>query len=354
VDRHVPARVAYLTGTWDPRREAISKEIATLRAMGRPPGRVVAFSPANASRWAGDGVLTLSNRRWLLLRAAVAAFARSADVTHVFGPMDAWHLLRAAGARPTVFTVVAQGPALDAGLYDRVSVFAAESEQIACDLAAAGVDPGRVRTVYPGVDLQAFVPAPFPPIRPFRLLFASSPSDAAELEARGVPLLVELARRLTDVEVLMLWRPWGSARAADRALAALDPPPNVLVEHGDVRDMASAYARAHAVVACFAPGAGKACPNSIVEGLACGRAALVSRECGIAPVIERTGAGRAVSRTVDELAAAVDDLRREVRAVGAACRAAAQQYFDVNLFRRQYLSIYAELAGAAEHRSGAA
>jgi len=346
-----PPRVTFWTGLFEPSREGLSKEVDALRralaALGRRPP-VVSFSAGQATSiaQARDGVVRLAGRRWLTLAALAAVLERRGDVTHAFGGLDAWHFLRALGRRPVVFTVAIPGEPLDRRLYGRVSVFAAESEALAAALIEAGAAPERVRVVYPGVDLEVFYPTPAPPPRPFRLLFASSPPGPAELESRGIPLMVELARANPDVEVLLLLRRMGDPDGTRRALEALDPPANVLVSADEVSDMPSAFASAHAVLAPFAPGVGKSCPNSIVEGLACGRPAIVSPACGISSLLVREGAGLAPARTVAALDGALERLRMRYREYASHARALAVRRFALDGFVRGYLAIYEEVAAA--------
>src|SRR5205823_4942623 len=156
-----------------------------------------------------DRVVRLSSARWAALRAVAAAVEPRGDVTHVFGAIDEWHLLRAVGRRPVVFTVALPGGALDSKLAQKVSMFAAETEPLAGALIEAGVPADRVAVVYPGVNLQHFCPEPeilVPTDGRFRLLFASTPADPAEFSRRGIPFLVELARARPEVDIVLLVR----------------------------------------------------------------------------------------------------------------------------------------------------
>jgi glycosyltransferase involved in cell wall biosynthesis len=346
VDRHVSPRLTYWTGVWEPSREAVSREVVALRAVGRTRA-VVSFSRGQRSALSlRSRVIRLSGARWGALRALAQIVERTGDVTHMFGALDAWHFLRCLGRRPLVFTVAIEGSGgllPDRRLYDRVRVFVAESEALREALVAGGIPPARIRLVHPGVDLEAFAPRPAPAGR-FRLLFASTPSDPAEFEARGIPLLVELARALPSIDVICAWRQWGDTAGANRALAALAPPLNFRVEPGDCRDMAGLYARAHATACLFAPGAGKSAPNSIIEGLACGRPALVSHSCGISRLLARRGAGVAAPRCLRDLVDGVRTLQSEYAAYAGRARALAEAAFALDGFRRAYAGIYDALS----------
>ena len=105
--RRVPARVTYWTGTWDPQREAISKEIEVLRGLGGGQAPVVSFS--TGQRLGVDmrnRVVRLNASQWPLLRAIAALIEPRAELNHVFGALDAWHLLRAIRRRPDRKSVV--------------------------------------------------------------------------------------------------------------------------------------------------------------------------------------------------------------------------------------------------------
>ena len=351
MDRDVPPQVTYWTGVWRPGSEALSNEVQALRDLygGRAP--VVSFSSGQRSAVSvRDRVVRLSSARWAALRAVAAAIEPRGEVTHVFGAIDEWHLLRAVGRRPVVFTVALPGGALDAKLAQKVSLFAAETEPLAEALIEGGIPADKVAVVYPGVNLQHYCPDPGVLIATdgrFRLLFASTPADLAEFSRRGIPFLVELARARPEIDIVLLWRDWGSRRAANRALAHLSPPDNVIVETKSGRSMADIYRSADATVICYEEGFGKSCPNSIVESLACGRPALVANTCGLAPLVARSGAGAVFSRDVDAAGAALDAVRRNYATMAVRARMLAVEHFDIDHFRLRYCELYAQLARAA-------
>jgi glycosyltransferase involved in cell wall biosynthesis len=288
----------------------------------------------------------LSSERWVILRALAAAIEPWGDVTHVFGGLESWHLLRSLGRRPILLTVALQGRPAASQLVDKVAAFAAESTPIVRELRAAGVPGDRIHLVYPGIDLTQFTPKPMPASR-FRILFASSPADPAEFDARGIPLLIEAARLCPETEFLFVWRQWGRQSEADRAFAALRPPSNVTIVKRDYENMAAVYHDVHAVACLYAPGFGKSAPNSIIEGLACGRPALVASECGLADVIQRAGAGSVVDRNVSALAHGIAELHAHHADYSLAARRLAEESFDVCRFQSRYAAIREALCGAS-------
>jgi len=344
--RDVPPKVTYWTGTWDPQREAISKEIELLRGLGGGRAPVVSYSSGQRFHLdARSRVVRLSAGQWPLLYGLAPFAERRSDINHVFGALDAWHLLRAVRRRPTILTVALPGQPTIPAAHAHVRLFVAESEAVADTLRDAGVPPDRVRLIYPGVDLHQYRPGP-PALQPFRILFASTPADPAEFEARGIPLLVELARACPEMEIVLLWRSWGDRDLARQALDRLRPPANLRVEQRSGREMAEVFRSAHAVASFYADGFGKSCPNSVIEALACGVPALVSNTCGIGGLIERRGAGLAVPRDVREIAVAARALRARAQTYGHAARTLAEEHFGVGPFLEGYLRLYDEAVSA--------
>lgn len=344
MDRDVPPRVTYWTGIWRPEQEAISKEVAALRNELAPRAPIISFSHGQRSHLIpSDRTIRLSGRRTWLLRGLAAALERAGDVTHAWGSIDDWLFLKALGRRPVIFTTLLSGQAFPSAHYARVAVFAAESEPLAAQLRDAGVPDDRVTVVYPGVDLEEFAPAP-PPNGRFTLLFASSPSKVAEFERRGITLLVEIARACPDIDVVLLWRAWGDERAAARAFEDLNAPSNVVRQPKGTRTMAEVYRASHAVACLFSERFGKSCPNSIVEGFACGRPALVSAHCGIEHLISAARAGVSVPLTLEAAVAGVRHLQSDWSAHAAAARRLAETTFDMNRFVESYRALYARLA----------
>lgn len=345
MDRDVLPRVTYWTGVWHPSREALSKEVDLLRRQGGRVAPVVSFATRQKPEWCRkERVIKLAGHQQARLHLLAAALERFGDVTHAFGALSEWHLLRFLGRRPLVYTAALRGPTLDRWLYDKVAVFAAESQPLADILVAAGVSAQKIEIVYPGVDLDAYAPAPLPDGR-FRILFASTPADVAEFDVRGILLMIEAARLLPDVDFVLLWRRWGDVAAATRALAALDPPPNVLVDLRDAADMVSEYQRAHATICAYAQGFGKSSPNSVIEGLACGRPTLVSPAVGTSALIEENGAGIVIRRDPEGLVAAITELRQDVEGFSRRARRLAESHFGVERFTARYAELYHRVLG---------
>jgi glycosyltransferase involved in cell wall biosynthesis len=340
-------RVTYWTGTWDPAKEAISKEIESLRRGDRARAAVISYAPRQTTRWLRrDRVVRLTAPAWPLLRGMAMLIEPRGDVTHIFGGQSSWHLVRALGRRPILLTaVLPRGPheALPHVRFARVVV---EADDAVDEWLAAGVPRDRIEVVLPGIDVTHFDPAPPPRHEAgrFRLLFASTPSNPVEIEPRGIGLLVALARQRDDVEIVVPWRVWGPVDQARRALDALRPPANFVVTYEDAADMRRLYASVHATVACFAPGVGKTLPSFVLEGFAVGRPCLCTTTMSLAPIVAGEGAGVAVAREIAALMSGVDQLRASWPSYSERARALAVAKFDEQRFVAAYERLYSEIA----------
>jgi glycosyltransferase involved in cell wall biosynthesis len=337
--------VTYWTGIWDPVREGVSKELHDLRSTLAPQGPVVSFSAGQRSSLPRtDRVLRLSARRWITLRAVAAVVEPRGQLTHLFDRMDSWHLLRVLGRRPLLFTVTTSSSPLPLSDYRHVRLFVAQTQQIADMLLCAGIEAQRVRVLWPGTDLARFRPAPPPDMTRFKVLFASTPAAVSEFEGRGISLLVDVARQLPDVDVVLLWRRWGDVKAAQSAVNALNPTPNLHFRLEDAPDMQQVYQAVHATICCFEAGFGKSCPTSVVEGLACGRPTILSDTVAMASLVAAEQAGVVSTRDAGSISDAVRTLKSNWQPYAAAARAVAERHFDLAAASASYAALYRETA----------
>lgn len=344
--------ITYWTSWLSPEMEGCSKEVFALKdhfhrslIFGLSPNYNLKLS--RRERYVGMHV-----RFDPLFRIVGPLLEQRSDLGHIYGGMGEWFFLKVLGRRPLILTVAVVTPPLDHQAYRAVSAFVVHSPATARELVARGVDPGAIRLIYPGADLDRFQPRPraaadpsfFPASNPsrFRILFATTPGSEEGVTARGVTLLREAARQLPDVDFLLPWRPWAGADALIRRVTA-DAPPNFLVQHGLVRDMRAAYQSVDATVAPFVTASdGKICPTSLIESMACGRPLLVSTEVGIADVVDE-GAGVVFPPTVHGLCAAVERLRSAAAQYCAEARTIAERHFDLRHCMRQHEVLYTDV-----------
>jgi glycosyltransferase involved in cell wall biosynthesis len=194
--------------------------------------------------------------------------------------------------------------------------------------------------------LQKFVPTPRPD-GPFTVMFASSPDRADWLDDRGVGLLLEVAKRRPDWRFLLVWRPWGTALGELRHRMLHCGVSNIEVVVGRFADMAQFFARSHVTVAPFlSRQRGKPIPNSILEGIACGRPSVVTELVGLSKMIADEGIGAVCDTNAESFINTLDVTERNWSSMSIAARTVAEKYFGRERFLGAYNSIYHELLAA--------
>lgn len=337
--------VAYWTSALYPEMEAIAGEVALLRRHFRP-SVAWGISPARWFQLSWRRGFQVHPRLHLGFRAATWVMQRAFCINHLFGTLGDWFHLKAAHKRPTVLTVVASSEPCTGGLLKRVDRFTVEWPGARDELSRLGIDRDRVRLIFPPVDTQRFYPAPRPE-GPFTVLFASSPDRVDWLEARGVPLLLDVAAALPNYRFRLLWRPWGNAyeiveqRIRERGLS------NVDLRRGRVVNMPAEYHAVHATVAPFTDQQRcKAVPNSLLESLASGRPVIATRHVGLAELIAHDRLGVACDATVEEIVDAICQIEADWRFLSAQSRAAADKHFALRHFVDAYSRLYEEVLSA--------
>jgi glycosyltransferase involved in cell wall biosynthesis len=282
----------------------------------------------------------------------VPLLERAFDVSHVHGDMTPWLFHRTLGSRPLVHTITQASAHPVREFLARCAAVVTQTPATRDRVLAMGVPPERVHLRLPAVDLARFRPGPprRPGAGPARLLFASMPRTREELDGRGVPLLLALAREHPDVRVTLLHRPWVTGHtslAATRQLADEGGAPNVRLATGLVGAMPSAY-RGHdfTVIPFTRADGGKECPDSALESLACGIPVLVSRACPLAALVEREGGGLVFEPRVPALREAVERGLRSWADLSAAARAMAEARLDEPAMLRFHSRLYREVACA--------
>ncbi|MHB8974341.1 MAG: glycosyltransferase [Pirellulaceae bacterium] len=338
----MPPRIAYWASSFVPEMEAIASEVACLRRAF--PGSVVwGVSPRESVRlsWRrGFGV----HPRWhLMFRGATWLAQRAFDINHVYGGLGDWFHLTAVHKQPIVLTMALSGPACDNGLLAKVDRFVVEWPAARDELQQLGVDPQRIRLVFPPIDLARFRPAP---VRdsPFTVLFASSPERADWLEARGVHLILDAAAIRPDMQFRLIWRPWGNSLAEVRRWIEERELSNVDLVVGRFGNMAEHYQQSHVTVAPFTrPDCCKPVPNSLLESLACARPVVVTSAVGFSDVVHKADMGIMCSETAEGLADALDVIRARWTGLSERARLFAERSCGVERFVQAYGELYSEL-----------
>jgi len=283
------------------------------------------------------------NVRWYpLFRLLVPVYEAASDLHHIYGGIGDWFFLRTLTRRPVVITAATAASPLPAEMYRNVRAVVVHSSESMQSLERAGIAGGRVRLIYPGIDLEWFRPLPRSPGKKLRILFATAPNAREDIAKKGVDLLMEAASRLPDVEFVLLWRPWGDTVTRAREMVAERALPTVRLSFELVSDMRDVYRGVDATVAPFTE-AVKFCPTSLVESMACGRPVLVSSRVGLGGMVQEAGCGEVFEPTPAALCEAVDRLRRHYDAYARNARATAERHFDLRTCVREHEKLYEEV-----------
>lgn len=345
MDCHLSPRVAYWTSAFEAEMEAVAAEVALLR---RHFSQSVVWGLTHRRRL----MLSLSRgyafhpRLHLLFRAATRVLEPFFQINHVFGSLGDWFYLHGPRRRPIVVTVATWSDPVEDEMLERVRYFVVEHPGGKDLLQQHGVDPERVRLIFPPVDLERFAPRPAP-AGPFTVLFASSPDKEEWLEARGVPQLLDAARLRPRMQFRLLWRPWGDSLPKVLRWIKERGLDNVQLEVGCFQDMAWQYQQTHVTVTPFTDMArSKPAPNSLIEALACARPVLVTPTVGLADVIREENAGVVCSPTGEALAENLDRLEADWKSYSTRARGLAERCFGADRFVQAYQGLYADVLGA--------
>lgn len=237
---------------------------------------------------------------------------------------------------------------LERTCYARAARIVAICETIAEDVAATGVDPGKIVTIPIGADIGAEVPWPERGAGPFRVVYAGAHGTANCLDLVLDAAAVLLARG-ADVEINLIGD--GQHKAALQARAAREGLTNVRfhdpVAKGQIPEVLRGM-DACLVVARDLTG-GAIFPNKFFDYIAAGRPVIVNFPGELGRVIESEEIGlvtpaedaEAFADAIARLAASPETCR----AYGARARALATQRFDRRLLAGKLERLFAEVVG---------
>lgn len=232
-------------------------------------------------------------------------------------------------------TQAGSGPQVLAAARQAAGILAV-SEALKADMAALGMDAGRITVHYTGLDRERFHPVPRDRVRAEIAGMLGIPPDGALLvatgaliERKGQRLAIEALARLDRAGIRLALAGKGPDEAALRALAArlgLSDRVHVLGQVGHDR-LPRLLAAADAMVL---PSASEGLANVWVEALACGAPLVIPDIGGAREVVRHASAGRIAARDPDAIAAAVRGLLADPPDQAAVAGNAARFDWEVN------------------------
>lgn len=334
-------RVLYWVFNYMPRWEAVSKEIASLRAGldGEIDGSLVSINTK-------DSGFTLRGREKriplpysLPLYPLVKPYASRFEVNHLFASAGERWLTPLLARYNGVLTIAKDTPTLrgferNRDAFRRMRAIVVQGARDREILRQMGVKDEAIWLIRPGVPLASYREAQ----GPFTILFASSPTSRTDFLSRGIHLIVRVAALLPDLRFLLVWRN-RHLRKLER-IVANSAVSNIEIVNGVVDDMDALYDRVHATILpalehrSFIP-----CPRSGLESLAHGKPLLLSHLVSIASDVTRARAGVAFEPTIAGLKTAILQVQGEY----SAYQANTQRYIADKFSPAVHLELYRQL-----------
>lgn len=221
--------------------------------------------------------------------------------------------------------------------YEEADFILAPTPFVRDTLVSYGVQPGKIRVLPYGVDLDRF---PFAPPRAqqgrLRVLFIGNISVE-----KGVPYLLEVAKRLDRfVDLTLVGRVLPDMRKLFRPYRHLVTQ-HVSVTHAQLIDIIH-----RSDVLCL-PSVQDGSGLVVPEAMSCGRPVIVSENVGAKYLVHEGGGIAVRSRSVEALQAGIEDFladRSRMRTEGEVAHQVVRPY-TWDRYGEQLLSIYREAAG---------
>lgn len=339
-----PRIIYWTTSCLEPDIEAISKEIFTLANNFRPSlifgvSHHYLFKFSLKHRYIG-----FNPKFYPFLRLLVPVLEQWADINHVYGEISPWLYHKALRKKPIVLTIASEKGLPVKEFLDRCCAIVVQTQKMKEELIGLGVDQNKVHLVYPGIDLQKFRPADFPPPlnRP-KILFATAPRSKEELEGRGVNFLIEVAKANPDIHFHFLYRPWANGYTsleATRCLIEKYQVKNIILSN-KINDMSQVYKKYHFTIIPYTKSdGGKECPNSLIESLSCGVPVLVSCCSPLAYFVRKKMCGEVFDLNIDSLSRSIKIGIHNYHRLRKNARSTANEEFNIKNSFKLYRNIY--------------
>lgn len=338
-------RVLYWVFNYMPQWEAVSQEIASLRAGldGENDDSLVSINDKVPGLRLHGRDKRIPLPHGLALYPLMRLYASRFEVNHLFASAGERILTPVLSGRKGVLTVAKETTTLREYERNRESLkllraIVVQGRRDRELLRQIGVSEQSIWHIRPGIPLSPYREA----LGRFTILFASSPFNAADFLSRGIYLITAVAALLPEVRFVLVWRKHHLAKL--QATIAASGVGNISIRSGVITDMAAEYDGVHAAVLpglenrSFIP-----CPRSGLEALAHGKPLLVSHLVSIAPSVARAGAGVAFEPTIEGLKQAIVQLQADYAAYQVNTQRFVAEKFSpaihIELYRRLYQSL---------------
>ncbi len=335
----------YYVQRYRPEFEAISKEVQLLARH---------FAEKNKVRIHDlhlDGILKWEwNRRKIsyhflyypLLFPFTKHLSRSSDINHIYTSLGDRPYLKMLQPDKTILTAAAS--CHERKIKRRLKslkqlrMIIVETEYHQKLLQSLGINPEKIKLIYPPVDLASF--SYTPASGKFKILYASCPTRTEDFEKRGIDLLIDFAEQNGSTDILLAWRSGAVRKMQD--ILSQKKIKNMLIKNEIVKNMNTEYAQAHATIIPYTQFDDflKLIPNSALESLAAGKPLLVSSKTELAAMVKKYRCGVVFEPNPHDLQKAVQELQKNYNAYQQNCRKIAEKLFSKEIFLEKYKDLY--------------
>ena len=345
-DKSKSMKVAiWATSSLEVEYEAVSKEVFSIsRAI--KGSWIFSVSPHLVFKlsWK-DKYLAFNPHFYLLLRILFPLIEKRFDINLVYGDMSPWIFHKSLTKNPIVHTITQANDHPVMEFIERCEKIIVQSSKTQDQLLTLGVPSPKIEIYYPGIDLNNFQPCEKRHDGSTKILFATAPRTREEMEARGCYLLIEAAKQTNNISYRFLYRTWrtGYTSLAATKKAIMDAGvKNIELSDSIVAEMHKIYPQHdYTIIPYTEENGGKECPNSVLEGLACGVPVLISSKCPFSKFIESNNCGVVFEPNVDDLIYAIELAKKKAGALSQASREVSEEYFNFSNTISKYEALLA-------------
>ena len=242
--------------------------------------------------------------------------------------------------RPVVYTVSSGVGATRPNLsyFSKLTAIAVNDERSFKRLRGWGLN--NIYRTLPGIDKSRFTYTPLPLKKEIRLLAASAPWTKAQFESKGINALLQAAKQEPRLRIIFLWRGVLYREMAQK-VQRLGLEEQVQVVNSLV-NVNKALASVHAAITLATrEGIVKAYPHSLLDALAAGKPALVSKTIPMADYVAETGCGVVVEKlSADHILQAVAELSDNYQIMQKIALEKGKRDFSLNAMLMSYQRLY--------------
>jgi glycosyltransferase involved in cell wall biosynthesis len=270
---------------------------------------------------------------------------REVQLHHVYNPDPFPFPILRFLQRPVIYAITSGvGERLKPGFFNGLAAVAVADERSLKRLEANGVKNGVL--VRPGIDTSRFSCSPLPLRSNIKLMVGSAPWTLAQFQTKGVAALLAAARQNPQLHLVFLWRGVLVDEMIER-VRRLDLAKQVTIID-ELVDVNRVLAGVHAsITLATKPGLIKSYPHSLLDSLAAGKPALVSRAIPMADYVEATGCGQVIDQvSPTDILAGVDALVQDYDALQHTARQVGQHDFTQEAMITSYQKVYESVLAA--------